>query len=217
MSVVINLEAERLLRSYDKIASAIVNYIIDMDLAWEIEIARRIYFGKYIDAIDNDNPDFKSYKPFIQWLIFSYKLHDGHSLIDCIYNNYIDIISNSDKDALLSLKNTQESLYKVYAVEDNRVLVKDVFTNESIYVWDNLLVSNTKRYCGIFMRTVSINNKNIPIPGYSIMSNSFLKDIIGYIMSRYKEFQKFNKSVPINNFINSHSLMIHRYLLYFDI
>lgn len=216
LAVVINLDEERLFRSYDMIGNAIVDYIKDMDLTWEIEMARQIYFGKFINTMDRKQ-SVLSYKPFIQWLIFSYKLHNGHSLIECIYNNYVENMGSYEKNALNSLKSTYESFYKIYRIEESKILVKDIFTKEEKYISHNLLVHNIKRYSGIFSRIVTINNKNIPIPGYSVMSNSFLKDTEQYIIEKYKDFNRFNSPVPIHNFINSHSLMIHRYFLYHDI
>jgi len=216
LGCVINLDEERLLRSYDRVGNAIVDYIYEMDLSWEIEMASKIYFGKHIDIMGQNRWGL-NHKPFIQWLIFSYKLHSGCSLIDCIYNQYIKGASIYERDALKSLKNTYESFYKVYGVENDKILVKNIFTGEKIYIWDNLLVKNIKRYSGIFTRIVSINNKYIPIPGYSIMTNSFLKDTEQYIKERYKEHIKFDKSTSIQSFIGNNSLMIHRYFLNYSV
>lgn len=213
---IINLDEERLLRVYDRIGNVIVDYINDMDLVWEIEKAREIYFGNYTGLIDFGKPNI-GYKPFIQWLIFSYKLNSGYSLIDCIYKNYINKLNNYERDALASLMTTCESLYKVYSLEEDRIMVKDVITNKKIYIWNNSLINNVKRYTGLFMRIVNINNKNIPIPGYSVMSNSFLKDTEQYIQERYEEFRSFNNGDNIHSFLNSNSLMMHRYFLHYNI
>lgn len=213
---IINLEEERLLRAYDKIGRVIVEYINDMDLLWEVEKARRVYFGNYINMI-NINEQNLGYKPFIQWLIFSYKLSSGHSLIDCIYKNYLNNLSNYERDALLSLKGTSEGLYKVYSYEEDNILVKDVFSGEMLNLWDASLLSNIKRYSGLFMRVVYINDKNIPIPGYSVMSNSFLKDTVHYILDRFEEFKSFSKDNTVHSFINLNSLMMHRYFLHYNI
>mgnify|MGYP001019036347 CR=1 FL=1 len=69
-SNVIYFEDERLLRSYDKIGDSIIKYIGDLDLTWEIEIAKKIYFV----GLDSTNKFKDNYKSFIHWLIFSYVL-----------------------------------------------------------------------------------------------------------------------------------------------
>jgi hypothetical protein len=213
---VIYLEDERLLRSYDRIGIAIVDYINEKDLSWEIEIARRVYFGKYLQAADSSRMNI-SYKPFIQWLIFSYKLHNGKSLIECVSDSYTKDAGLDEREALTSLKNTFESLFKVYSVCDCRIIVKDMFSANKYCIWDALLASRVKRYSGIFSRIVSINNKNIPIPGYSIMSNSFLKDTHKYINDKFQESYYTKKNKSIEGFIKDNSLLLHRYLLYYDI
>lgn len=216
MGVIIDLEEEKILRSYDMIGNTIVDYIRDMDLCWEIEMARKIYFGKYLDLMGRKKPAL-TYKPFIQWLIFSYKLPNNQSLIECIYSRYKEKMSNYERDTLTKLKNTYEGFYKVYRVEGDRILAKDIFTKENVYICDNLLVHNVKRYWGIFTRIVPVNNKNIPVPGYSIMTNSFLKDMEHYIIKKHGEYNKYDFPISIQSFIDSHSLMIHRYFLRFSI
>lgn len=212
-SKVLSFDDEKLLRSYDKIGRAMVECIANMDLSYEIEIARRVYFGRYLDILGSRKC--KGYKPFIQWLIFSYKLHNGHSLIDITYENCIKKMNKYEIEALSSLRNTHESLYKVYCVEPdfNKIQIKDVFTNEMMYVWDSQLSNNVKRYAGIFMRLVSLNNRLIPVPGYSIMTNSFLKEIERYIMEKFSMYKKYDSQASIDKFIRSNSLMIHRYFL----
>ncbi|KPU44172.1 hypothetical protein OXPF_23400 [Oxobacter pfennigii] len=214
MGDIINFDEERLLRSYDRIGNEIVNYIKDMDLTWEIEMAQRIYFGKYFDSVNRSKVNL-NYKPFIQWLIFSYKLHNGNSLLECINNNMA--LNNFEKDTLMNLRNTYEGLYQVHGTEENGLLVKDVFSEEKICIRDNRLNRYVKRYSGIFTRIVTMNNKSILLPGYSIMSNNLLKETEKYIKERYRMYNKFHKNVPIQKFIDSNSLVIHRYFLNFHI
>lgn len=212
---VIYLDNERLLRSYDKIGNAIVEYINDMGLTWEIEIAKKVYFGKYIYIIESDMPNF-CYKRFIQWLIFSYKLHNGLSLIECIYDKYLDDKNHYDKNTLYNLKNSWESLYKVYDKQEDRILVKDIFSNEKLYLCDSTLINNVKRYSGIFTRVMWMNNALVPIPGYAILTNSFLKDMEQYVREKFMEISKYKKNISIKDFINTNNLMLHRYLLHFS-
>lgn len=214
--IIIDLADEKILRSYDMISKKIINYIYDMGLLQEVDTARKIYFGKHIKKI-NTNKIGTGYKPFIQWLIFSYKIYNGHSLIDCIYENYIDTISSYEKDALASLRNTYEGLYEIYLVEGEKILLKDTFSGDEKLLLDNTLAENVKRYFGIFARFTVINNKLIAIPGYSVMTNSFLKNAEKYIMHTYKEYNKHEKYSSIQNFINRNSLMIHRYFLDYQI
>lgn len=214
--VIIDLADEKMLRSYDMISKKIVNYIYDMGLLQEIENARMIYFGKHIKKINSIKTGM-SYKPFIQWLIFSYKIYNDHSLIDCIYNNYIDRISSYEKDALTSLKNTHEGLYKVYFVEGEKILLRDIFSGDEKLLKDINLAENVKRYFGIFARFTVINNKLIAIPGYSVMTNSFLKNTEKYIINIYKESNRQGKYSSVQNFINLNSLMIHRYFLDYQV
>jgi hypothetical protein len=210
--VVINLDNERLLRTYDVVGEEIINYINSMDLVWEIEMARKIYFGKALDTVSSQDINI-SYKPFIQWLIFSYKIYNGYPLIDCIYDTCVLRINNYERETLTGLKNTHEGLYKVYSVEDEKILVKDVFSQKPTYIWDSLLASSVKRYCGVFARVTTINEKNIAIPGYSVMTNSFLKHTEEYIIRKFNEYNIFGSYSSIHNFINSNSLMLHKYFL----
>lgn len=211
---VINLEDERLFRSYDRIGKAILEYISDMDLAWEIEMARRIYFGKYFNNINQQHQNL-SYRPFIQWLIFSYKLYSsGSSLIESISGSPMTYIGTSERDTVFRLRNTYESFYKVYSIHNDKILARDIFTGNTVTIVNSIMNHKVKRYYGIFTRIVSFRNINIPIPGYCIMSNSFLKESEKYVMSKYKEYKKVNENVSIRDFINSNSLMIHRYLLH---
>jgi hypothetical protein len=213
---VINLDDEKLLRSYDRIGKEIVDYIDNMGLSGEVEIARRIYFGKYIDFV-NPSKENLSYKPFIQWLIFSYKLGNGLSLIDCVYNNYTGKTKTYELDALKSLRNTYESLYKVYSIDGEKIFIKDVFSGVGIYIWDLNIARSIKRYCGIFARVTNFNSKAIPIPGYSVMTNSFLKEAEEYILNKYREYNKLGAYNSVHNFINSNSLILHRYFLQYVI
>jgi hypothetical protein len=210
--VIINLDNERLLRTYDIVSKEIVNYINNMDLIWEIEIARKIYFGKAAETTNPDNTSI-SYKPFIQWLIFSYKIYNGCPLIDCIYDTCFSRIGKFEQEALIGLKNTHEGLYKVYSIEGEKILVKDVFSQKSTYIWDSLLARSVKRYCGVFVRITTINNKNIVIPGYSVMTNSLLKNTEEYIIRKFREYNQLGGYSTIHNFINSNSLMLHKYFL----
>lgn len=211
-AVVLSFEYEKLLRSYERIGEAIISYIYDMDLIWEVELARRMYFGENIDRYNMSKTGI-SYKPFIQWLIFSYRLHAGSSLIKCIYDNYINKLIGYEKDTLSSLINSYEGLYKAYSIEDNNILLKDVLSDKLLYVWDSGLAKNLRKYQGIFMRIVSINNKNIPIPGYSIMTNSVLKTTEQYIRQKYNEYKRFYDGVPVDGFLKINSLMLHKYFL----
>lgn len=213
---IIDLADEKMLRSYDMISRKIVNYIYEMGLLEEIDTARNIYFGNHIEKIGT-NKAVMNYKPFIQWLIFSYKIYNGYPLIDCIYENYIDTISSYEKDALNSLRNTYESLYEVYLVKGEKILLKDIFSGDEKLLLDNNLAENVKRYFGIFARFTVINNKLIAIPGYSVMTNSFLKNTKKHIMDIYKEYNRHGKYISVHNFINRNSLMIHRYFLDYQI
>jgi len=211
--IVINLENERILRSYDRIGKAIVDYIRDMDLVWEIEMARRIYFGKYLNLLKHGSPCL-NYKPFIQWLIFSYKLYSsGCSLIDSISKSNIGNMNSFEKDTIHKLKNTYESFYKIYSVHKDKIIAKDIFSGETVVISDNPIRYSVKRYYGIFTRIANIRDKNIPLPGYRIMPNAFLKEAEKFVMGKYEDSRKFNKNISIRDFINSNSLMIHRYLL----
>jgi hypothetical protein len=103
---VINLDDERLLRSYDAIGRMIVDYIVDMELYDEVQIAKEMYFG---NLMYNSSKIRTNYRSFVQWLIFSYKLSDGCSLIDCIYDSIYGF-KKYEKDALYNLKNATEVL-----------------------------------------------------------------------------------------------------------
>lgn len=210
--VVIDLADEKMLRSYDMISKRIINFIYDMGLLQEVENARKIYFGKHIDRTHAASQEM-SYKPFIQWLIFSYKIYNGHSLIDCIYNNCIDDINSYERDALQSFINTHESLYEVYLVEGECIVLKDIFSKDEKLLSDINLAENVKRYFGIFARFTVINNKLIVIPGYSVMTNSFLKNTEKYILQKYREYGRNGNYKSIQNFISLNSLVIHRYFL----
>lgn len=214
---IIDINEQKLIRSYDKISKAIVDYINSMNLVWEIEIARRVYFGEYMDIRDEEK--YQGYKPFIQWLIFSYKLHNGLSLLDSIYEKYADDMNKWELETLSCFRNTHEGFYMVYSVEPDKgsILVKNIFTNDMLKIWDSLMAKSVKRYYGIFMRIASLNGRLIPIPGYSVMSNSFLKNTKFYIMEKYRQYKKYNKEASVNKFISSNSLMIHRYFLHYDL
>ena len=212
-AAVINLYEEKLFRSYDKIGNAIIDYINNMDLSWKIELARQIYFENYTMSSNL----LLKYKPFIQWLIFSYKIHNDNTLIDCIYENYINNMCSYEKSALISLKNTYESLYKVYSIKNDIVLVKDVFLNTSIELSDKTLAHKVKRYSGIFMRIVTINGKNMAIPGYCVMSNNILKKTQLYVKNSFNEFTKVKKDITIHNFINLNNLLLHKQFLNYRI
>lgn len=211
---ILSFEYQKLLKSYDRISKAIIDYINDMDLVWEVEMARRVYFGSL-----NDNEGYKkaslNYKPFIQWLIFSYKLNTGRTLIECVFEK--SMMASYEKDTLSMLRSTYESLYKLYSVKNDMIELKDVFSGEQLSVWDSNLGSSVKRYDGIFMRIVSIHNKNIPIPGYHVMSNSLLKETEIFIKEKYNKYKSFYDEISIHSFIKLNSLMMHKYFLKFGI
>lgn len=213
---IINFEYQKLLKSYDKIGKAIIDYINEMDLVWEIEIAKKVYFGN-IEYPSDELKSWTEYKPFIQWLIFSYKLHAGRPLIECIYDQNMSNLYSYEKDTLYMLRNTYEGLYKVYMVEHDKILLKDSFSMEPIYIWDTALAGSIKKYNGLFMRVVVINGKKFPIPGYCAMSNPLLKETEHFIRKKYDEYRKVNKEISIHNFINLNSLMLHRYFLRYSI
>jgi hypothetical protein len=213
---VISFEYQKLLKSYDKISSAIIDYINDMGLVWEVEMAQRVYFGSCMVSSDS-RKDNLSYKPFIQWLIFSYKLNTGRSLIECIYEQYTNRMISYERDTLSMLRNTHEGLYKLYSAKSDIIQLKDVFSGELLSVWDSNLGHVMKRYDGLFMRIVSIHNKNIPIPGYQVMTNSMLKETESFIREKYNKYKSFYNEISINSFVNLNSLMIHKYFLQFNI
>ena len=206
-SNVIYFEDERLLRSYDRIGDSIIKYIGDLDLTWEIEIAKKIYFV----GLDSTNKFKDNYKSFIHWLIFSYKFSTGLPLIDSIYK--FGAPNSSEKIALENLTNTYESLYKVYSIENDMLLIKDVFTDKKIYIWNSPLAKSVKKYNGIFGRILFVDSKNLLIPGYLVMSNSLLKDMERFINAEFETYSKFHDDFSVHNFIKKNSLLIHRYFL----
>lgn len=213
---IISFADQKLIRSYDRIGKVILDYINDMDLFWEIEMARRIYYGDRWDVLCENKLDL-NYKPFIQWLIFSYKLYAGRPLIECIQGSYINRLNGYERDTLYSLRNTFEGLFKIYDIKDDWVLAKDIFTGETVDIWDNCLACNVKRFNGLFTRLVCINSRIMPIPGYSIMTNSLLKETAQYIKKRFDESTNFHKEDSLCGFIKSNSLMLHKYFLQLNI
>jgi hypothetical protein len=166
------------------------------------------------DCEEEDISDI-TFTKFFDWFIYDFKLIDiGKSVIELFYEQKGDSLSNFEKSILRDWLNSTFSYFDVEQVATNEGCnIRDIFTNEAIFVTDNSASKQVKISDLIGARLIT-TDKNTYFSGViSVYPQTFKSFIIDFYNREFKEFKKtFGKKTSHYDFLKNWGFLIGNYL-----
>jgi hypothetical protein len=166
------------------------------------------------DCEEEDISDI-TFTKFFDWFIYDFKLIDiGKSVIELFYEQKGDSLSNFEKSILRDWLNSTFSYFDVEQVATNEgCYIRDIFTNEAIFVTDNSASKQVKISDLIGARLIT-TDKNTYFSGViSVYPQTFKSFIIDFYNREFKEFKKtFGKKTSHYDFLKNWGFLIGNYL-----
>lgn len=156
-----------------------------------------------------------TFTKFFDWFMHDFKLIDiGTSVIDLFYEQEADLLSNFEKSLLRDWSNSTFSYFDVEGVvTDEGCSIRDMFTDELIYVTDNSFSKRVKISDIIGARLIKTDKNTFFSGVISVYPQTFKSFILDFYNREFKEFKKtFGNKSNHYDFLKNWGFLIGNYL-----
>lgn len=156
-----------------------------------------------------------TFTKFFDWFIYDFKLIDiGKSVIELFWEQDADSLSNFEKSILRNWLNCTFSYFDVEGIATNEGCnLRDIFTNESIFVTDNSGSKQIKISDIIGARLITTGKDTFFSGVISVYPQTFKSIILDFYNREFKEFKKtFGKKSNHYDFLKNWGFLIGNYL-----
>lgn len=192
-------------KQYTELYTKLYNYSIQDKFNGEREKAKEMF---YIVEDESINEKFERF--FTTYFIQDHIMEDKKVMTVEFFEENRDKLNNAEIEILKSLFESYVSVYEVKSVLEDRVLLKDLLTNNEVYTDDvNLLKGFDVGSCMI-ARIVEVNGTSILID-ITISISESVKEIIlndlQYLFNQYEDIYK-----DMKTFLIQHTHILYKYM-----
>jgi len=162
-----------------------------------------------------DDIDDQTFSKFIDWFVFDFKTFDKKKrVIEEFYDENIDNFEDDEKAVLADWIASYQSYYEIIRIKSGEsCVIKDLFTQDEILVYDKIISSNLKTVDIIAARPLKTGDKYFFSGIISVYPIIFKQIIIDYFKKEYDLYiADNNEELSVAGFLKDFGFVIGNYI-----